>query len=126
MLFGPFVGGVMGALADIIGYIAKPTGPYFPGFTVSGIVSGVIFALVFYKKEITIKRVIVVQVLQMLVISFGLNNLWLSILYKSGFVAIFMTRLVKTIVMFPIDVILIYLVMKAVKRIYQQLNLNNV
>ena len=41
MLFGPFVGGVVGALSDILGYLVKPTGPYFPGFTVTQIISGV-------------------------------------------------------------------------------------
>ena len=52
MLFGPFVGGVVGALSDILGYLVKPTGPYFPGFTVTQILSGVMYGLVLYKKEI--------------------------------------------------------------------------
>lgn len=125
MLFGPFVGGVMGALADIIGYVVKPTGAYFPGFTISGIVSGVLYALVLYKKEITVKRVIVAQLLQTVVISFLLNNIWLSILYKSGFAAIFMARLAKTCIMFPIEVILLYLIMQAVKKMNKQANSEN-
>ena len=36
MLFGPGVGGAVGALSDILGYVVRPTGPYFPGFTITG------------------------------------------------------------------------------------------
>ena len=35
MLFGPAVGGIVGGLSDILGFIVKPTGPYFPGFTIT-------------------------------------------------------------------------------------------
>ena len=30
-LFGPVLGGVYGAILDIVKFVAKPTGPYFPG-----------------------------------------------------------------------------------------------
>ena len=39
-LFGPVVGGVVGGVSDIAGYIVRPTGAFFPGFTVSSIVAG--------------------------------------------------------------------------------------
>ena len=49
MLFGPGVGGAVGALSDILGYAVRPTGPYFPGFTVTAALSGVIFGLLLGK-----------------------------------------------------------------------------
>ena len=71
MLLGPAVSGVVGALMDIGGYLVKPTGPFFPGFTISGIVSGIIYGLMFYKKKITFTRVLGAQVILTIVV-----NIW--------------------------------------------------
>ena len=35
LLMGPAVGSMVGALTDILAYLVRPTGPYFPGFTLS-------------------------------------------------------------------------------------------
>ena len=35
MLYGPLVGGVVGGISDIIQYIVRPSGPFFPGFTLN-------------------------------------------------------------------------------------------
>ena len=47
-LLGPFYGGVVGALTDILSYIVHPTGEFFPGFTISSALTGIIFALFMY------------------------------------------------------------------------------
>ena len=39
MLFGPVAAALQGALSDILGFLLKPTGPYFPGFTISAALS---------------------------------------------------------------------------------------
>ncbi|MCI6087252.1 MAG: folate family ECF transporter S component [Absicoccus porci] len=113
-LFGPVLGGIVGALADIGGYIVKPTGPYFPGFTISGFVSGLIFALVLYKKEISFKRVLFAQILYTLIVGLGLNTLWLSMLYGNTFWAFLMMRFIKELIMIPINTALMMVVLKPV------------
>ena len=117
MLFGPFVGGVVGALSDILGYLAKPTGPYFPGFTVTQIISGVMYGLTLYKKEITLPRLCAAQALQVLVISFLLNPLFLSMLYGSSFTLISSVRFIKNILMFPVNVALLWFVLRPAKQL---------
>lgn len=57
MMFGPVVGGLMGAAADIVKYLVRPTGAFFPGFTISGALSGVIYGVILYKKPLSIKRI---------------------------------------------------------------------
>lgn len=48
ILFGPLVGGAVGMVADLIGFIINPMGgAYFPGFTVSAALNGVIPGLVY-------------------------------------------------------------------------------
>ena len=40
-LFGPVYGGIMGGLADLLGAILFPIGPYFPGYTLNNALHGV-------------------------------------------------------------------------------------
>ncbi|MDH8677225.1 folate family ECF transporter S component [Fusibacter bizertensis] len=48
MMFGPVVGGITGVVADIVGYMINPMGgTYFPGFTVSAALYGVIAGILF-------------------------------------------------------------------------------
>ena len=47
MLLGPAISAVIGALSDIIAFMVKPTGPFFPGFTISAAVSGELKAIAF-------------------------------------------------------------------------------
>jgi ECF transporter S component (folate family) len=49
MTFGPFPGGIVGALSDVTGYFINPMGAYMPHFTLvkalTGIIPGVMVAL---------------------------------------------------------------------------------
>ena len=42
-LFGPVMGFVCGGIGDIIQFVLKPTGPYFPGWTLSAALAGFIY-----------------------------------------------------------------------------------
>ena len=48
MLFGPVAAGMQGALSDLLGFILRPSGPYFQGFTLSAALLGVIYGLLLY------------------------------------------------------------------------------
>ncbi len=51
-LFGPGVGMIFGAMLDIIKYLLKPTGPFFPGFTLSAALGGMIYGLFLYGRKL--------------------------------------------------------------------------
>ncbi len=51
MLYGPMMAGVAGAMSDIIGAVLFPTGAYFPGFTVSAALTGIVFGLFLYNRK---------------------------------------------------------------------------
>lgn len=112
MMFGALTGGIMGAAADILGYIVHPTGPFFPGFTISAAVQGVIYGLILHKKEITMKRLVFAQLADMLIVSMLLNPIWLSIIYGQAFMPVFAARIIKNIIMFPINLILLTAILK--------------
>ena len=111
-LLGPFYGGAVGALTDILSYIVHPTGEFFPGFTISSALTGIIFALFMYKKPFSLGRTLLASLVNSLVTSFLLNCLWLSILYNTTFSAAFLMRLPKNLIMIPIDIIIFSIIAK--------------
>jgi len=102
-LFGPIVGGIFGGMMDVLKFIAKPTGPFFFGFTIDAILSGVIYGCFLYKKPLTWWRVLIPEILVKVFINCGLNTLWISMLYGKGFLALLPGRVIKNAIMLPID-----------------------
>lgn len=49
-LLGPWFGMIIGALIDVCGFLAAPKGAFFPGFTVSYALVGMIYGLFLYRK----------------------------------------------------------------------------
>ena len=115
-LFGPVGGMLVGGLADILKYLVKPTGPFFPGFTISGILGGLIYGLVLYKKPATLPRIILCMTLISVFVNILLNTYWLTILYGNSFLAIWPARIVSNLITLPINIILYYLVVTLLEK----------
>lgn len=115
-LFGPAIGGIFGACLDILKYLIKPDGAFFPGFTLSAFLGGVIYGTALYKKKVTVLRVFVATLLVKIVVNLVLNTLWLNLLYGKAFLAILPGRIVSNAVMLPIDTALTYFVLLAMER----------
>ncbi|MCF8009365.1 MAG: folate family ECF transporter S component, partial [Halanaerobiales bacterium] len=48
IFFGPVIGGLIGGIADILGYFINPLGAYMPHFTLTSFLTGFIPGLVIY------------------------------------------------------------------------------
>lgn len=116
MLFGPVVGMIFGGAMDIINYMMKPTGPFFFGFTASAIVAGLICGTVYYKKKITLKRVLIAQGILAVVVNMGMNTAWLVLLYGKSLSAILPMRVLKELIMWPINSLIFFAVVTAIER----------
>ena len=108
-LFGPAVGGIFGAALDVIKYLIKPDGAFFPGFTVSAALGGIIYGAFLYKKKVTLPRVFASQLLVKIAVNILLNTLWLNMLYGKAFLAILPGRVISNAVMLPIDTAIAFL-----------------
>ncbi|AGC69192.1 folate transporter FolT [Thermoclostridium stercorarium subsp. stercorarium DSM 8532] len=108
MLFGPVAGGLTGALGDVIGWAINPVGPFFPGFTLNAFIVGFMYGMFFYKKEITLKRVIAAVVTITPVVDLVLNPVWLSIMTGEAFKVLVFTRIVKSLIMLPVKCLILY------------------
>lgn len=107
MLFGPVIGGTTAMLSDILGMMIFPKGPYFPGFTLSALLRGVVFGLFLYKKEKTVLRTALAVLTTTVVIDLGLNYVWLTMLTGKAGTIMVINRFIKSLLMYPVQVFMI-------------------
>ena len=115
-LYGPVMAGIIGAIADILGFIIRPSGTgFFLGFTLNDFVAGFIFGMFFYKKKASLKRTICAVAVYTVAIEIILTPIWLNIMY--GSVLMSSARIIKAAVSFPVNTVLLYTVLKTVEKI---------
>lgn len=93
-MFGPVAGAVVGAFGDIISFIIVPAGsPYFPGFTISGLLTGLIYGFAFYKNKVTVPRTIIAWAVNMILVETFLAAFWLYVLQGASSSGVYLTIL---------------------------------
>ncbi len=113
VLLGPWWTMLVAGLADLIGALLFPFGAYFVGYTISATLSGFIYGIFLrYKKDMSYKKfLMMLSISTLLVIALCnglLNSLWIYITTKKALIAILPTRLVKELVMLPIQIVTIF------------------
>ena len=124
-LFGPAVGGIFGALMDILKYIVNPSGAYFPGFTISAALTGIIYGLFLYRHRPTVVRILIPEIIVRVGVNLVLNTYWLTILYGEGFFVLLPSRIVSNLVQIPVETARIYFVLRATERAVRRTDLLN-
>jgi len=117
MLFGPVVAGIQGALSDFLSYLLKPTGPYFPGFTLTALLGGVIYGLLLYRTDRKLWQIILARLLIVVFVNIGLNTVFLAMLYGPAQWAALPLRAMKNALQLPVDCVLLAAVCRTVTRI---------
>lgn len=112
--YGPLLCGIISAMADIITFISKPLGPYQPLLTLSALIVGVVYGLFLYKNKGTLPRIMIACFVIAIINQF-LNTYFISILYGKVFTEFFVLRLPENLIMIPIEIIVIYIVLKRIK-----------
>lgn len=111
-MFGPIPALLVGALGDIISFLLVPTGTYFPGFTISGALTGLIYGFFLYKNQITLSRVIIAWSVNTLAVETFLAAFWLYLLYSGGsgktYSAWLLSRVISQAVKCVPEILLIY------------------
>ncbi len=117
ILFGPVAAGIQSGLSDIVGFLIKPTGPYFPGFTLSAALLGLIYGLLLYRTERALWQVVLARVLVCVLVNIGLNTLFLTMLYGPSRLATLPLRAAKNLIQLPIDCLLLNAVCRMMRRL---------
>ena len=115
-MYGPLWAGAAYAIGDILGMLIWPSGAFFPGFTLTAFLTGVVFGLFLYKKEVRWTNVLPATLIICLGLNLGLDTLWLTILLKKGFLLLLPLRVFKCAVIIPVQLVLIPLVWHTVMK----------
>ena len=128
-LFGPVVSGILGGTIDVITHFMNPKGSYFFGFTFNAILGGLIYGFFLYRSKYGTKklllRIILAKILISLIVNLTFGTIWVTMFTGKGFLVLLPARAFKESVTIPIHCLIMYIILKAVNKIYYQLNLNN-
>lgn len=116
MLYGPLSAGLVSGLADLIGSMLFPVGPYFPGFTLSAVLSAMVYGFILYPRR-SFPRIAAAVFISQFVFSFLLNSFWISILYGSSFSALLSTRILQQCFYIPVKLLVIPVLSELLSRI---------
>ena len=109
---GPVAALGVGFVMDILGFLARPMGAFFPGYTVTTMVTMLIYALGFYGKKITIPRVAITKLAVNVICNIGLNSLWNSMLTGKAFVVFLAGSVTKNLLLWPIETAVMVIVFR--------------
>ena len=134
-MFGPVVGSIFGGLMDVIKFFIKPDGAFFPGYTLTAMVGGLIYGIFYYRLQIkqpqlteetgwskvkawilanitSILLIFIANVLVKCICNIGLNTLWSSMFTGKAWIALLPTRILKNLIQIPTDTVLHFVLLK--------------
>lgn len=111
-VLGPVPAVIIGGLGDLMGFIMNPGGSaFFPGFTLSAMLGGLVYGMIFYKapfNRFLIVRIVAAVFIITLFVNIILNTYWLSILYDKAYTIFAIPRILKNLIAFPVHIAVIY------------------
>lgn len=131
MVYGPVVGVVGAIVSDPLGYLLHPDGPYFLPFMLTDMSSSLIFGLFFWRRRLTVSRSMTAKFTVNMISNVVLTSLimkWYYFLFygvekAQAYNLINLTRIVKNLVMFPIEALFIAAVIGALTPALHRLRL---
>lgn len=125
-MFGPLGGALVGVVGDLLSFFLRPTGNFFPGFTLNALITGVCYGAVLYRVweqplfRTRLLRVVTAKLLVILVVELLLTPLWLSMLYGEAYLLILQTRLLKTLLFAPLDILMMLALLRILPKNFKQ------
>ncbi|MDD6692158.1 MAG: folate family ECF transporter S component [Lachnospiraceae bacterium] len=118
-LLGPFLGALFGGVMDIVKYLLQPTGPFFPGYTLSAVCGSLIFGFIthgMHGHKLSLVRIFAAELLIKVFVNIGMNTAWSCLLYGNALMAILPTRILANLIQLPMDTAVIYFVLLSLEK----------
>lgn len=110
LVCGPLTALVYGCAEDLLGFVLHPTGPFFPGYTLSTMLGVFCYALFFYRARITVARIFAVKLITNFAVNVLLGSCWSAMLYGKGYLYYLTASLIKNSLYLPIQVLMLAVV----------------
>lgn len=98
LVCGPVAGMAYGFVEDILGFILQPTGEFFFGYTISTMAGLLVYALCFYRRRVTVVRIVAANVLVNVFVNAMLGSLWTMMIRGGGYFGWFVPSLIKNLI----------------------------
>ena len=143
MLFGPAVAVPAAIVGDLLGLVMNPSGGYFFGFTVTAIVSSLIYSVFLFDREVPrhdisrnmghgndplgrdnrslLIRALCTKTLVNFVCNVGLNSFWLSMFYGNSMKVLLPMRALKNVILLVPEVVVLFFALKAAMYAWKQI-----
>lgn len=115
-LYGPIVGGIAGGTVDLINFMIKPGGSFTPGITLCAILTGFVYGLFLYRKNIKVTTIALAVFCNTLFVDLLLKSYVLALLYHTSYVAYLGIRLPVQAIMLVLNTILLTILMNGLQR----------
>ncbi len=112
MLFGPVPAMAVAVVADIVGALIFSAGDFFFGYTLTALLTGLIYGLFLHKEKLPIWQLLLCQALVSLICYAGLNTLWAYVMGYARTTQYIVTRLTVNAVAYPVYVFVLYLLLR--------------
>ena len=121
LCYGPLVGLAVGAVSDTLGCIIHPSGDYFFPFILTEMSSSFIFGLFLWKRKLTPGRVLLCKFTVNLICNIILTSVLMKWYYYAlygledaqAYSIINLTRIAKNLILFPLEAVLIMIILGA-------------
>lgn len=97
LVCGPVAGMAYGFVEDILGFVLQPTGEFFFGYTISTMAGMLVYALCFYRRRVTVVRIVAANVLVNLFVNAMMGSLWTMMVRGGGYWGWFTVSLSKNL-----------------------------
>ncbi len=116
-LFGPAVGGIFGAALDFLKYLVNNSGgqPYFPPLVLSPVLGGIIYGTLYYKRPLSLPRILAAELIVAVICNMMITTACLSAMGGKGFFELLPLRIMKNLIMWPINSTIFYTIAKTLE-----------
>ena len=125
MIYGPFVGILIGLLSDVVNFVIQPSGVFFFGYVLNAMLAGLTYGIILYKTKITFTKCLACRLIVNLVINTFLGSYWWWIISSKSFhlfdYMIFVSLPKNLLYLIP-QSLLLYFVLKVLMRVFKQAN----
>jgi ECF transporter S component (folate family) len=120
-LYGPFWTGLSYVACDLLGMAIFPRGAFFPGFTFTAFLTGVIYGLFLHNKTLSLGRTFLAALTVGIFCNLFLDTIWLYILTGNAIRVLLPMRLLRVGITIPLQTVLIYVVLNRCAPIFAKL-----
>ncbi|BDF57693.1 folate ECF transporter [Christensenellaceae bacterium] len=122
IILGPVSGAIVGASSDLLVLLVKSLpGTYFPGFTITMAIYGLLAGLLFYKKNDSAPKLILGTIFIQTICSILINTFWLYFLYGTPYFVLLVSRFPSTYIACAVYIVVLLVLVRNKEKMFKTL-----